>query len=239
MLNALIIAHGRGWTNSDYIESRYVCIGVTVWIACVGLAGFVIGRHRLSAVPVAGLAIVAVLGSTAVIDTVRKGDLAQRELANAQALHVSDGSTAGEGWNFPWPAIDSRLGHAGHYPHDGRWSNGCGIDDVVPESEVVEDLGRDIDARALPGYADFLPSGTYIIGWAARGDDVVDCVLVIDRDNRIVGVGTWGWNRDDYEQRRGISGDGFRAVARPDLDEPRVIVRFEGSDEFFVVPMVD
>jgi hypothetical protein len=183
--NALLIAVSRArgiGGEVAFVSSRYSSIAAIVWITLVVLA-VVLGRGRRGVwMPVFALALVAPFhGLEEVRETTSRYDRLE-DLANAQRVKV-----AGGGRWFAFLEMDSlgdTLEALGHHPFDGRHRAACGLlDDTL--AAPTADLFGTVTATAYEA----LPLAVTVTGEVAVGEVDVDCVVLVDGDRRVVGVG--------------------------------------------------
>lgn len=125
----------------------------------------------------------------------------------------------------------------GMYPFNSSFTLGCGQpgtelgDQVDPKR--IEELAAPAPGLPNVGNIDSGPvrGDSRIVGWALVAKRAVDCVLVLDSANRIVGGGGVGVRREDIAGALSVDelNSGFTAVAAAGASNPRVVVGARGS----------
>ncbi|MCK2245187.1 MULTISPECIES: DUF2079 domain-containing protein [unclassified Crossiella] len=124
----------------------------------------------------------------------------------------------------------------GVYPFNSDFTLGCGpgreLGDQVA-ADKIEELANPAPDLPNVGNIDSGPvrGDAAISGWALVAERAVDCVLVLDSSNRIVGGGGVGIRRPDIAQALLVDeqNSGFIAVAAPGASNPRVVVSSRGA----------
>lgn len=213
------IAWGRHLIT-DFHDSRYGSIAVMVWLPVMALASIAVGPRLTSvrwvtAVPVAALALAVGFGGTGPVRATQETRMSQIDLANAIRVRVAAQGTPWIGLGIPMPALGDQLRALGHYPFTSSYSSDCGL------------LGRRVDPARAPldgevtavevgGAA--VPRGIVVTARADVDPTAVDCVLVVDVNDKVVGVGSYGWPR--LRSDGIVVNDGIRAFAPLDVADP-------------------
>lgn len=199
-----LIGYGRhdglSGGRDHLLSSRYSSVAALVWICVAVLAatGAVALTRRvrsgggsplltLAAPVMAALVLVVAVVAVAFANTepVSRAVAAKprmEELAIAQKVGVA----AGRYW-FPMvsqPDLSETLPAIGHHPHDGRVNRSCDL------------LGETLHAEAYPIEGEVSPDpdpsmvrGLRLTGWVEVAHEEVECVLVVDGDGAVVGLG--------------------------------------------------
>lgn len=226
------IAYGRG---GDAVNaSRYTSLVALVWVATAVLLIAVVRSYDsegwarpLSAALFVAVCLVAVSSPfRGQVEIRRSLDESAHivRLSDAQRLKISQGSR----WFFliEQPDVDDRLERIGHHPFDGRWNADCGWLDRSFDQPTAPAVG---EAR-YPGRSG-LPDGIRIVGWLDVGDAEVDCLILLDDADTVVGVGR---TYPDVEVERGID---LTAYAPLTSDPARMVAHLPGSDEWVELPI--
>lgn len=198
-----LIGYGRqssfGGGSGHLLASRYSSLAALVWI-CVAVsvtAGAVsVARswsrpepsHLRLVARTLVVAIVVVAGVSVVLaDTGPVSDASRSrhrmvELSLAQTVGVA----AGRNW-FPLveqPDLSGVLPVLGHHPHDGREDFSCvrlGTTLEADPTPVGGQMGRDPDPAML--------YGVRLTGWVEVPNELIECILVVDDEGAVVGLG--------------------------------------------------
>jgi hypothetical protein len=145
-------------------------------------------RVVVHAVACGAVALAASLPGGDVVRDLHAGEPEQDLLAVAQRLDLADGSTrfyAAFGETFP--SVTPVLRSIGHYPFGGGFDGDCGLlgQRIPPQRDawkVGEDRGSARPAKPIGG----IPGAVQISG---RTGGEADCVVVVGRDETVVGMG--------------------------------------------------
>jgi hypothetical protein len=219
VLGAAMIGFARGAHGDDVgASSRYASLSALCWCGLLALA--VLVRPGDVRVLAAGLLAVglAFVGGRASVAEVDEWNVTQDELAIAMRLDVSEGYPKRDArWPDLYADSTTLMQDIGHHPFSGSFQYDCGLLDetlslpATPTSDEAGPRGR-LD--------DFLPSynndSVRMHGWVVSPGEPVRCVLVVDADDRVVGMAVYGTPRADVANTVGSSNDelGFVATAR-------------------------
>lgn len=195
LLNALQIGYGRNdgyGGDAIYFQSRYVSVVALTWIGAAVLATAAaaslatrVGRPAMRYACVAPVLllvpVLAIYGRHEVTNVTDKYD-ALEKLADAQRVKVS----AGRRWFglLPHPDTDDRLQALRHHPFDERYDRDCGL--LGRQfSEPVEPVDTEVKATR----PESLPEAVELAGVIPYLDSEVECVIALDANGRVVGVG--------------------------------------------------
>ncbi|MCK2237835.1 MULTISPECIES: DUF2079 domain-containing protein [unclassified Crossiella] len=232
LLVAVMIAYTRTSAgNTIGLSPRYA--GISALAICVLLA-VLLPRLLPGALTAVCLTVALVTYAVAPGKATQIRDSYTEQAVLAVAMRVGAVQTYESSQSVP-RAVLPRLTALGTYPFSPDFTLGCGL--------PVE-LGSTVDLAAIPvlpgppgaggsaGNVETPVRGdTVISGWAVVEGRRADCVLVADRDGRIVGGGAVGIGRPDLlttlrvPEARG----GWHAVAKPDLTEGRILVVARGK----------
>jgi hypothetical protein len=214
-------------------QSRYASISALLLLSVVGLAAALLDYRVLAVVPIAVVGIAAALHGQAEVDAERADLPAQEELAAAMRLDLADGPQYAL-W-LSYPRVAPLLEHLGQYPFDGTYDGDCGLagrglsraGTVPPEEGRLDDLAILANGR-----------GFRFTGWVPEveaDEPSIDCVVIADPLNRVVGWGPTGAaarTYDDLDPDRSfaavapVGATRFRAFA---VYDNGIYVRLSGS----------
>jgi hypothetical protein len=227
VLGALMIGVARGGVVGDDIgtTSRYFSLSALCWCGLAVLA-VIVRPHDVrllgAGLVVAGLAFV---GGQPTVAQMRASVPQQDELAIAMRLGVSQNYPFFWGFDRYRPLLES----IGHYPFSDEFDADCGrLGESVDPGDVR------VSGDGVTGHVDqfgppYNAAEVRIRGWVDSTEGAVDCVLVVDGRNEVIGAGAYGIERSDLVAAGGTgSGNydvGFVAVAPSGSSEYRVVVQ--------------
>lgn len=213
-------------SRREVVAGRYISLAA---LALVGLCGTTLVALPSSwrwvwALP-APLVVAASLGTSTAAPTLASSTTRHDVLAIGMHLGVVDGTQV-HGGRTPLPHITDRLRELGHYPFDREAPMACGrLGEVVD----VDDVPLDEEEAFVIEQGGLSLITTYI---EARGllppDQEVDCVVALDRSDRVVGAGP-------VRERPEHDALGFDVISQP-VPDLRIAVRFAGRSDFAIVP---
>ena len=224
MVSSVLITNSRGdWMDMvGHAVSRYVSLGSATWIAAIALAIAALPQRWWTWLVPAPLVLVVWFAPAPGLHEMQ----AKREqdlLGIAMVIDVADGSRVTTPF-VPFPTITERLERSGHHPFDDRLSIAC--DDLGLGVEVVDRLPAGLSGRVEVSAA-LAPGAVSMEGEVDLDGAALECVVVIDPDDRVVGAGT------TWEEGDGVLG--FETLA-PEAADLRVAVRLAGEDAYRLLP---
>lgn len=245
-----------GWAGVGlYILAAAAMIGLSR--AALGIGVSLAGRYaEIAALAAAALLALAVLWfpsvsvarvTAVVLAVAAVGYVAGNGQANIQRQIYQEQAITAVAMRVNAPAEMSRLRvpkevlpaakALGVYPFSADFTLGCGrpgleLGEAVDPKQIQE-LAAPEPGLPNVGNVDSGPvrGDAPIVGWALVNQRAVDCVLVLDSANRIVGGGGVAVRRADIGLALHVDeqNSGFTAVAAPGATSPRIVVGARGS----------
>ncbi len=230
-----LISIGRDYGAGSLIRSRYSSPAALVWIALLALVLLnVAGRPRsavrpnlanLAVVLVVVVALAATFAGDREVQSLIDGTEEQELLAVAMHLDLADGARRWTGY-VPFPPVTDLLRTLDHHPFDGRWNADCGQLGEVIDGDLI-DMSASSDAGVVSAVrpTSSISEATELVGWV-RADATIDCVVVLDPMDRVVGAAIV------LDEEASDRPSAFRALTPAGAPSNSVAVHHEGSKRF-------
>jgi len=222
-----------GFGDEMFLSSRYMAVVALFILSLVLLSLVVFGESSVWRWAVVASLIMALVAAVPTIGALKSSVRSQDVGAIAARLGVAEGVVIG----FR-PSSSQTMEALGHYPFNGAGDRlACGLfGDTLDPARIGT-------SETVSGYIDSMEptSNSYavrITGWA-YSTSPIECILVVDETNQVVGAALPGVTRDDVRKAIGVarSNLGWEGIARAVLDEGlRVVVVVAGSDDFYLLP---
>lgn len=221
-----------GFSDDMFLSSRYMAV-VSLFFLGLTLLSLILFQLSIRfSVVVIALLVMALTNSSITITRVQDSARYNQELGAVAAVL----GVANNGVVFGYRERTSdilRLFH--HYPFNGSGDKlGCGLLKTKVSLQVITEVA------GVRGFIDSIsttpnPSAVQVSGWI-DSEDEIECILLLNSNNVVVGAGIQGWEREDA--RKAIGGSrsniGFIGIAKTTQMDLKVAVRLKNKEAFIV-----